>query len=231
MKRIALVLMACLIAILSMAQDREIKQIELKNGNKLTGYISVQQDGSYLVETAGGDVFFFTPSEVSKISKVDSTQTPIISTPFDEKKEYSLKLVNVGKQVYKKGGRLRFLETDMPIERKDFATGQGWGDYQSARNLRMAGNILWISGAGIAASGMIVAAIKWGEVQSIFYLGDGEVEAILFFGGATVAITGVVFSIIGNTKIKKIAKGINQGSGYELTFGAQPHGIGIALNF
>lgn len=226
MKRIVFVVIASLFSVLAMAQDREVKQVELKNGNKLTGYVSVQQDGSYLVETTGGDVFFFTSSEVSKITEVDSTATPTLLSTSDKQKKYPRNQVGVNKLVYKRGGQLRFIETGLPLEQRDFATSQGWDAYQSARKLRKAGNILWISGVSVVSVDLIIAS-----TFNIAYSPGVDITVTVLATGCVMTITGITLSAIGNTKIKKIAKGINQGTGYELTFGAQPHGIGLALNF
>lgn len=220
MKRIVFVVIVSLFSVLAMAQDREVKQVELKNGNKLTGYVSVQQDGSYLVETTGGDVFFFTSSEVSKITEVNSTTTPTPFSTSDKQKKYPRNQVGLNKLVYKRGGLLRFIETGLPLEQGDFATSQGWDAYQSARKLRKAGNILWISGTAVISVGIVIGSVT-----------DEDIGGVGLLSGGVLTITGITLSAIGNTKIKKIAKGINQGTGYELTFGAQPHGIGLALNF
>lgn len=50
------------------AQTQKVKQrVELKNGGEVVGYVAEQTDGSFLVETETGDMFFYTPSEIKKI--------------------------------------------------------------------------------------------------------------------------------------------------------------------
>ena len=66
MKKIVLLFAVMFVSFLVIAQEKTEMRLDLKNGTSLTGMVQIQPDGSYLLETKSGDVFFFTAAEVSK---------------------------------------------------------------------------------------------------------------------------------------------------------------------
>lgn len=66
-------LLITLCASVSWAQDsRTLQKIKLKNGYILSGYVEPQSDGTYKVETTGGDIFYYSSSEISKIESSEA---------------------------------------------------------------------------------------------------------------------------------------------------------------
>lgn len=54
------------------AQDKKVKSLVELNGTKdsLFGYVSQYPDGSYLVETDAADIFYYSASEVKRVSAI-----------------------------------------------------------------------------------------------------------------------------------------------------------------
>ena len=86
-------LLITLCASVSWAQDsRTLQKIKLKNGYILSGYVEPQSDGTYKVETTGGDIFYYSSSEISKIESSEAKKekqakkkAEIESLPLKEK--------------------------------------------------------------------------------------------------------------------------------------------------
>lgn len=205
MKRIVLCLIAVLFAVVAIAQDKKEMRLDLNNGTSITGKVQIQIDGSYLIETPSGDLFLFSPSEVNKAIIIGN----------------SVKRGTNGKTVYKKGGRLLFSDTGVPLTETDFTSFRDWDKYQSARALRSTGNILMLSAAGCVGVGLGI---------SFWYVDDIPFILSAIGGGALLG-SGLICTIIGNAKINSIGKKYNQHPGYAIDFGAQEHGIGFAINF
>ena len=201
-----------------MAQERVEKRLELKNGTVLTGYVDIQQDGSYLLETQAGDVFFFMPSEVSRIMSI---------MPQVQNQQASLEYYG-GKTVDKRRGKIYMLATDQELTQSDFMTYEGWEKYQRAKRTRKTGNILLISAGGLAVTGVLVGGI--------FAIIEGDEDPMIVAGvgfalAAPAAVAGLICSLVGNKKLKIIEKNYNQRPGYALEFGAQQYGVGLSLKF
>ena len=215
MKRIITLLITCLIPLFVLAQEREEKRLELKNGSVLTGFVEVQQDGSYMLETASGDVFFFSPSEVSKVVLLKSK-------PKDKEKRSG--------RIYRSGGELRFIDTGELLTQDDFLNYQGWEKYQKAQKMRKTGhNIMLWGSLGCIAAGLLVGGVLWPNTGDV-----GMLWAPAVIGGmAAVApfTTGLILKSSGNSKLNKMVNSYNQRPGYVLNFGAQQYGIGFAFNF
>lgn len=68
MKKIYLLYACLLCAVVMSAQTTKIKnQVILTNGIEIIGYVAPQPDGSYVVETEAGDMFYYSGSEIKKI--------------------------------------------------------------------------------------------------------------------------------------------------------------------
>lgn len=222
MKRIAILLFTIFLPIILLGQEKVEKRLELKNGNILTGFVQIQQDGSYLLETASGDIFFFSPSEISKMTDLNPTS----------KKESTI-MAPISGSVFRDGGELRFSSNGMALTQEDFADYQGWDKYQKAKRLRKTGNRIMLWGS----IGCVSAGVLAGAVFCWIEYGELDVEDLLIASalgaGATVIplTTGVIIKSSGNKRLNKIAEAYNQRPGYVLNFGAQQHGVGFALNF
>lgn len=227
MKRIIICLWMCFIPFMLFAQEKKEMQLELKNGTSLSGMVQIQPDGSFLLETDSGDVFFFNSSEVKKATPVAK---PVNLPGSDENYQWEI--------VYKKGGKLRFSQTGEFLSQKDFSTYEGWQNYQKARSSIKTANILLITTGGIVAVGgataIVGAILDVSELdKEMEFNGDeiASVGGIIGLAAVIPAITSLIFGIVGNTQLKKMADTYNQHPGYVLDFGAQQYGVGFALKF
>lgn len=222
MKKILIIVIACLFSVIAMAQEKEEKRLELKNGTVLTGYVEVQQDGSYLLETSAGDVFFFTPSEVARVMAI---------VPSAQSTNYEIDYYG-GKTVEKRKGKIYMLSTGEELSQKDFMNYQGWEKYQKAQRQSKIGTILFISAGGAVVAGALVGTIitLGSEIKDPVDVAIGALGGAVYVGVPCI-IGGVVFKAIGNKQLKKIEQSYNQTPGYVLDFGAQQNGIGFALKF
>lgn len=234
MKKTLLILIACLLPLMAMAQEKKEMKLELKNGTTLTGLVTVQQDGSYILENTSGDVFYFDASEVRKATVI--FESPVSQTA-DLNDYYG------GKTVYKKGGSLRFYANNEKLTQKDFADFQSWQKYQKAQKNINTSNKLLITAGGLVLVGGVITGVYLGISESFsgsneeYYNLQQRISWMAPAGGVPVlaaipvAITSMIFGIVGNTKLKKMADAYNQSPGYVLDFGAQQNGVGFALKF
>jgi len=227
MKRLAFCLIVCLFSVLTLAQERVEKRVELKNGIVLTGYVQVQPDGSYQVETSAGDKLVFTQAEVARVVNVNPSLTPETNDYYE------------GKTVYKKGGALCFYATNEPLTQKDFSTFQQWEKYQKAQKKWKTGNTIAIAssfslgaGVGLMTPYLLAEYIAIGSVEY-----KDSYESCLFIGGAlagvstALLVTGLIIKGNGNKRLVAVRDSYNQNPGYALNFGVQQYGVGLALHF
>lgn len=225
MKRIVFVIIACMLPLLALAQEKKEMKLDLKNGTSLTGMVTIQKDGSYLLETSSGDIFFFEVSEVRKATVI--TQEPLSPVVLAGSDYYE------GKVVYKEGSCLRLYENNEALTQKDFATYPAWERYQKAKKKAKSGAnlMIWGSIGGVlagAAGGAIVGVINE-EIDEEYILAGMGGGAMLF--SVPLFITGLILNISGNKQLKKMENTYNQSPGYVIDFGAQQHGVGFALKF
>lgn len=91
MKKLFVIIASLLLTVAAGAQTEKVKQrVELKNGNEVVGYVAEQSDGSYLVETESGDMFFYSASEIKKIVEIDDVKVKTVKLKDkpDEKGSY-----------------------------------------------------------------------------------------------------------------------------------------------
>lgn len=206
MKRLFLILLLLTFTLTAFSQEeRIIKRVELQSGISLSGYVTTQSDDTVMIETADGDVFVYSPSEIKRIVNQDNPDNRGYAN-------YE------GQNVFKKGGQICFSETGNPLTQSDFESFQEWNQYKGAQRSRNAGTIILISGLAMTA------------VPIINYFG-WETSTLLFVTGGTLVATGLLFNILGNVQLKKIANDFNQKNGYSFDFGAQQYGIGLAMKF
>ena len=72
MKKLFVVFVTLVSCLVLNAQENKVKSIVQLNGSKdyLYGYVSQYPDGSYLVETDAADIFWFSASEVKRVSAI-----------------------------------------------------------------------------------------------------------------------------------------------------------------
>ena len=224
-KKIACTFCMALMAILVYSQERVEKQLVLKNGTTISGYITTQSDGSFIVETSTGDMFFYTPSEVKRVI---APSAPATVTN------------NSSAIVYKKGGSIRFIENDKKLEQADFIYPKDWGKYKGAQNTRGWGIGLLVAGPLVTSAGIfgiLYSNANWNFLNEYTpFLGMDawglETASIVTAAtGGVLTVVGLTCTIIGNVKIKNIGKQYNNNPGYAIDFGTQQHGIGFAMTF
>lgn len=221
MKKALLVVLAALCTLVANAQEKTEKQIVLKNGIALTGVVEVQPDGSYRVEVASGDVFYFTSAEVSKVT--DSKGKIVFKKQESEQGVHNY--IPTESSVFVRRGKLYSSVTGEALTQNDFASLGEWEKYQRGRNTRKTGNALLWSGVGVSVAG--VAGFVWfGNFAWSEHLSIGVGSA-----GIALVTAGIIVKVIGNKQIKLIANNYNQRPGYALDFGAQQYGVGFALKF
>lgn len=141
-----------------------------------------------------------------------------------------------------KDGTLMLLEQaggpDLSGAWQRYASQRGWGIGLTAGGFTTAvvgtGYTLVYITAG--AVGTMFAAVGGDEaVQSLWdQLGPRASAGLVVAGAGLVAgVTGIVLLVNGNTHLKRIVSTCNEtgAPAAELTFGATPHGIGLALRF
>lgn len=226
MKKFVTLLVVSLVTLTAMAQEKVEKRIELKNGTILTGFVQEQQDGSYRVETESGDVLVFSSSEVERI-----VEGNLMTSNPQTNKYYE------GMTLYKKGGNLHFYSSGQKLEQKDFTTYPGWEKYQKAQKKWRTGNTITITSAVSLAAGvgLLTPYLLANYTNAIEY--TDSMELFLHIGGAlstvsvAMLVTGLIIKGNGNKQLTVIRDSYNQNPGYALNFGAQQHGLGLALVF
>ena len=97
MRKYICLLVLCLASICAMAQEtRELKQIKLKSGLIISGYVTNNTDGSISVTTADGDQLYYQSSEVQSIS-----EDPIVAESRRKVEEDAKELAKAEKRVRK----------------------------------------------------------------------------------------------------------------------------------
>ncbi len=102
MKKLFLIILGLFCAILLSAQTDKTKcKIELKDGSVLIGYVAQQADGSYVVESESGDIFYYTANEIRRITELVKENVRIESSKSDKrsvkgKEKGYLGMVNIG---------------------------------------------------------------------------------------------------------------------------------------
>lgn len=207
MKKMILFLCMAFMSILAYSQVRTESEVVLKNGASVFGYVTKQSDGSYKVENAAGDIFFFSESEVRRVKEMEMKRS--INAQANSGQEV----------VYKRGGSIRFCSNGQKLTQEDFTSFKGWREYNGAKNLRG-----W--GYGVAAIGLVAAGLG-----TTYWILWDERGGYAVAGGGAILAGGIAMIIVGNAKIKKIVKGYNNNPGYAIDFGVQQHGIGFAMTF
>ncbi len=216
MKKIFVMLLLILNgAIVLCAQEREKKTLELKDGTVLSGYVTRQDDGSYLVETTSGDVLFYSVNEIRSVRGEGKKQA---------KGAYGI--------MERKGFNLVYPESldymGRPILVQSTALSREFHlEYKKNRNLAVAGVSCLAGGS--------VACLAIGLPLFILPHHPYTMSYLLMIAGGAAMITGALMLPIGLKRLDYMAMRYNN-QGYTsytptLKFGGTRHGIGLALNF
>ena len=235
MKRLLLIIVFAAIALIASGQEKVKKVLELKNGTSVTGFVMVQEDGSYLLETDAGDVLFYTADEVLRLVDEGAWSS----------QAYSIK-DNVSpsdKNLLKRGGfGLKFAGTGKPLLPQQ-VTSAFWQDYQKASKGKKTGMWLTIGGGVVVLTGVTLSQTLEVYETGAYYNGHGyttydnyyssPIGSIVATAGAGVAIWGVIKMIKGNIKLGRLAAQYNKDHGYasSLSIDAAPGGIALTYNF
>lgn len=71
MKKLLMIIVGLFVVVAANAQTPDhMSRLTLKDGLEMVGYVTEQEDGNYLLQTAAGDVFYYFGHEVTKIKEV-----------------------------------------------------------------------------------------------------------------------------------------------------------------
>lgn len=104
MKKVFFIILGLFCAIMLSAQTDKTKcKIELKDGSVLIGYVAQQSDGSYVVESESGDIFYYTANEIRRIIElgkdnvqIERSQSGMLYVGKKEKKYHGMVSGGVG---------------------------------------------------------------------------------------------------------------------------------------
>ena len=217
MKKIFVMLLLILNgAIVLSAQEREKKTLELKDGTVLSGYVTRQDDGSYLVETTSGDVLFYSVNEIRSVRGEGKKQAKG-AYGIIERKGFNL--------VYPES--LDYMGRPFPVQSEELSE-EFHSAYKKNRGLAVAG-------VGCLAGGPVVGLCIGLSIASFSRSYSGYVTGMfLLAAGSAAMIAGAVMLPIGLKRLDYMAMRYNRGYiSYSptLKFGGTRHGIGLALNF
>ena len=208
-KLLMLILVLAGVSLAASAQN--LMTVDLTNGNTLTGYVSQQADGGYLVETTDGDTFYFSSSEVRRV--------------YDPSVKQDANAVYTdGRMVYRKGSKIRYLDDNSLVGESGFANYLAYNKYNKASSLKKWGDYALVFGALFGLGGV-------GDMLDLENSDGTYLWAIPV--GATCLGAGALMEIIGVAKLNKIVKTRNSANhySYEFELGPTPNGFGIAMKF
>ena len=224
MKKTVVLLLIALLSLNMYAQgSRVLKQIELKNGTSMVGYVTTQSNGSVMIETQDKDIFIFSPSEISRITNKQDSNTASESDSFQ------------GKRVFLQNGQLLDSSTGNPLVVGDFMSFQSWKQYdEAARTFK--------TGAGLTKWGLIGGGVGICAFVPVVIIGNtsdryDDLEGLLISSfclscaGAALTAAGLITKGVGKKKLQRVADDYNHSNGYTFEFGVQQYGIGLALKF
>lgn len=239
-----LLLSVVLFSTVAGAQDenRENGKVILKNGSVIEGTIS-KQGNDVVVTTAAGDVFYYSASEIARISRSDAGTSKGVKTDVNLQSTAS----RSGFKAFKKNTRAAYREA------KAFGTdiNKYWGTndkakyyYEKSRKWDKAAWITASAGAGLAVLGGIFYACceefwyedKTGEQHGFGWFVGGVLSSS--FGGALL-VASCFLPIGSHINLKRSYEYYDhEGKSHTAVFNASPvlyaqggAGIGVTLNF
>lgn len=215
MRHIILFICSILISVFSLAQNQNVKRIVLTDGTVINGQAERQADGTIMVSTTNGDIFFFQPSEVSRIiGPKDALSTESQEAGFDS-------------VVTRKGNKLCFVNSGIALTQQDFYSTKEWEEYLSIQRKGRTGRILLYSGLGGLGMGAAYLGIGFGTQTEVLKI----LGVVAGLAGLGVGITGLVLTTGSNRRLNNIEDSFNKNSEVKLSFGIQKYGVGLALAF
>ncbi len=232
MKRLFVLFLLTVFTVISVNAQNETKngKVVLKTGAEVEGTIQMQGT-DVIVTTAAGDMFYFTTSEISKISTGESKQ---VKQMPDNKYSaaYNKHTVAVGLKSYKRDAKTAYKEL------KTLGKNEFWNEnvealfyYEKYRRINTAA---WITGsAGFFSTSLGVPMICGGS-------GSVQITGIcLTTVGCASLITSWILPACANSSLKKSyqyhAEG---GNSHAINVSAAPvfyaqggAGIGVSINF
>lgn len=240
-----LLLSVVLFSTVAGAQDenRENGKVILKNGSVVEGTIS-KQGNDVIVTTPAGDVFYYSASEVARISRSDAGTSKGVKTDVNSQSTAS----KSGFKAFKKNTRAAYREA------KAFGSdiNKYWGAndkaryyYEKSRKWDKAAWITASAGAGLIVLGGIFYAcddnLSYYDSKEDVYYGEGwYVGAVLSFSFGSALLVASCFLPIGShINLKRSYEYYDrEGKSHTAVFNASPvlyaqggAGIGVTLNF
>lgn len=240
-----LLLSVVLFSTVAGAQDenRENGKVILKNGSVVEGTIS-KQGNDVIVTTPAGDVFYYSASEVARISWSDAGTSKGVKTDVNSQSTAS----KSGFKAFKKNTRAAYREA------KAFGTdiNKYWGAndkaryyYEKSRKWDKAAWITASAGAGLFVLGGIFYAcddnLAYYDSKEDVYYGEGwYVGAVLSFSvGSAVLVASCFLPIGSHINLKRSYEYYDhEGKSHTAVFNASPvlyaqggAGIGVTLKF
>lgn len=206
-----------LVSVLSLAQNQNLQQVVLTDGTIIKGQVEKQIDGTIMVSTTNGDIFFFQSSEVNRIVGMNQA--------FTEESQSGV----FDSTVKRKGNKLCFASSGIALTKENYSTREDWEAYQLVVDKGKTGRILLYSGLGsfVLGGAGIYIMLESGWWPSGLVVASGVLAA----AGLGAGISGLAMTISCNKKLDKLADSYYWNSGIQLSLGVQQHGIGLALKF
>ena len=224
-------------------ENRENGKVILKNGSVVEGTIS-KQGNDVIVTTSAGDVFYYSASEVARISRSDAGTSKGVKTDVNSQSTAS----KSGFKAFKKNTRAAYREA------KAFGSdiNKYWGAndkaryyYEKSRKWDKAAWITASAGAGLIVLGGIFYAcddnLSYYDSKEDVYYGEGwYVGAVLSFSFGSALLVASCFLPIGShINLKRSYEYYDrEGKSHTAVFNASPvlyaqggAGIGVTLNF
>ncbi len=225
-------------------ENRENGKVILKNGSVVEGTIS-KQGNDVIVTTSAGDVFYYSASEVARISRSDAGTSKGVKTDVNSQSTAS----KSGFKAFKKNTRAAYREA------KAFGSdiNKYWGAndkaryyYEKSRKWDKAAWITASAGAGLIVLGGIFYACDDAYYDAyskgdVLYYGYGwEVGWMLSFSvGSAVLVASCFLPIGSHINLKRSYEYYDhEGKSHTAVFNASPvlyaqggAGIGVTLNF
>lgn len=240
-----LLLSVVLFSTVAGAQDenRENGKVILKNGSVVEGTIS-KQGNDVVVTTAVGDVFYYSASEIARISRSDAGTSKGVKTDVNSQSTAS----RSGFKAFKKNTRAAYREA------KAFGAdiNKYWGTndkakyyYEKSRKWDKAAWITASAGAGLFVLGGIFYAcednLSYYDSKEDAYYGYGWYvgEVLSFSFGSALLVASCFLPIGSHINLKRSYEYYDHdGKSHTAVFNASPvlyaqggAGIGVTLNF
>ena len=234
MKRLIIMMLFLLgITVSAFSQERVKKNLELKNGTVISGYVLQQEDGSYMLETDTGDVLFYSSDEVRRVRSMQEDQ---LLNKGGKKSADMTSEVGLIRNYFSLVSAVTGDELRSSQVSDDF-----WNDYQKAAKKKKTGMWLMIGGGAIVATGSVLSSVLTTETITDSYdggshthyesVGSSPVGLIVSIAGAGLAVFGAIEFFGGNSKLGNLAAKYNKEHGYTSTLYLDITNDGLTLAY